>query len=66
VKTLTAGDSERYPRTSVPVAAAFRATIGGSPLSSRPHERTCSGAWEPPKSTLKSVFADETQGRLGG
>ena len=47
-----------------PVAAAFWATIGGSPPSPGGMiPRTCSWLEEAPKSTVKSLFAVETQGR---
>jgi len=49
VKTVTAGDSVKYPATSVPAAAAFCATIGGSPPSPvGRNSRPCSWVWEAP------------------
>ena len=56
---------------SVPVALALCSTIGGSPLGDSPlsiisatASRLCSSVREKPRSKLKSVLADETQGKL--
>jgi len=51
---------------SVPLALAFWPTIGGIPASSigAIASRVSSSLLEKPRSTLKSLLADDTQGKL--